>query len=437
SRMVRCMSHLRWLQFLRPTRRHGLRKRSQPPGRVLVFETLEDRCLPSTVTNLDDAGAGSLRQALLDTPAGGTVDFQPGLTGTITLTTGELAIGRNMTIAGPGADVITVSGNHRSRVFNTSATVTISGLTITDGESSAPGGGVRNTGTLTIADSVVTGNAVHQIGDYSSGGGIYNDGTLTVSDSLVIGNTVTVTNPSGYAHGYGGGISSGFGPRVTITNSVIRGNTATTNAPLVSNTYSSGGGFFRRNAVVTVTDSTFSDNVSEGNSGAFGGGIDTYDETVTITNSTIFGNRLIAGDNGAGGGILSQGGGGAITVTNSTISGNTIASARIGEGAGIHAANGLRLTLTSCTVSGNSTSGPGGGAVYGGGILVYKASVAARNTIVAGNSAPTSPDVGGALNSQGHNLIGDGTGGSGYHPTDLVGTPQNPIDARLDSLEDN
>src|SRR5262249_15453 len=54
----------------------------------LRLEVLEGRCLPSTVTNLNDAGAGSLRQAILDTPAGGTVDFQPGLAGTITLTSG-------------------------------------------------------------------------------------------------------------------------------------------------------------------------------------------------------------------------------------------------------------------------------------------------------------------------------------------------------------
>ena len=56
------------------------------------LEMLEGRCLPSTVTNLNDAGAGSLRQAILDTPAGGTVDFQPGLSGTITLTSQSIPV---------------------------------------------------------------------------------------------------------------------------------------------------------------------------------------------------------------------------------------------------------------------------------------------------------------------------------------------------------
>src|SRR5262249_58718979 len=77
----------------------------------LLLERLEDRTVPTTVTNLLDAGPGSLRQAILDTPAGGVVDFQPGLRGTITLTSGELAITRDLTLAGPGAEVITVSGN--------------------------------------------------------------------------------------------------------------------------------------------------------------------------------------------------------------------------------------------------------------------------------------------------------------------------------------
>src|SRR5262245_42191682 len=100
----------------------------------LVVEALESRSLLSTVTNLNDSGPGSLRDAIATTPPGGTVDFQPGLSGTITLTTGELLIAKNRIIAGPGADVITFSGNHGSRVFDITASVTValSGLTIAD-----------------------------------------------------------------------------------------------------------------------------------------------------------------------------------------------------------------------------------------------------------------------------------------------------------------
>jgi hypothetical protein len=89
------------------------------------------------VTNLADAGPGSLRDAIATTPAGGTVDFEPFLTGgIITLTSGTLDLTKDLTIS-PGAltGLITVSGNHTFQVFNIapSVTVTLSGLTIVDG----------------------------------------------------------------------------------------------------------------------------------------------------------------------------------------------------------------------------------------------------------------------------------------------------------------
>jgi hypothetical protein len=136
---------------------------------------LEERSTPSTVTNLMNAGPGSLRQALLDTPAGGTVDFQPGLSGTITLTSGELAITKNLTVAGPGASVLTVSGDQASRVFDIAATFTVSiaGLTIADGFATGIfptgyGGGIYNAGVLTVTGSTLSDNFS------TSGGGIYN-----------------------------------------------------------------------------------------------------------------------------------------------------------------------------------------------------------------------------------------------------------------------
>src|ERR1035441_10439907 len=69
-----------------------------------------------TVTSLNDGGPGSLRQAIADAPPGDTIDFA--ITGTIILTTGELVITNNLTISGPGATNLTVSGNNSSRVFD-------------------------------------------------------------------------------------------------------------------------------------------------------------------------------------------------------------------------------------------------------------------------------------------------------------------------------
>src|SRR5262245_49306757 len=116
-----------WWNRMAHCSRSGRRCADPPNHRRsrLHLEALEGRCLPSTVTNLNDAGAGSLRQAIIDTPSGGTVDFQAGLSGTIPLSTGELLIAKDLTIAGPGADVITVSGNHGSRVFEITASVTV------------------------------------------------------------------------------------------------------------------------------------------------------------------------------------------------------------------------------------------------------------------------------------------------------------------------
>jgi hypothetical protein len=136
------------------------------------------------VTNLNDAGPGSLRQAIGDTPAGGTVDFEPGLRGTITLSY-FLAALQDLTIAGPGADVITVSGGHGSDVFFIEANLTmaISGLTIADGNGMF--GGIYNGGTLTLTDCVLRGNS----STGPLGGAIFNDGTLTVTGSTLSGNS--------------------------------------------------------------------------------------------------------------------------------------------------------------------------------------------------------------------------------------------------------
>lgn len=112
-----------------------------------------------------------------------------------------------------------------------------------------------------------------------------------------------------------------------------------------------------------------------------------------------------------------------VTVSNSTLSANSASN-----GGGIY--NGATLTVTASTLSGNS-------AVDGGGIDIFAGVAHIQNTIVAGNTAGSRPDLDGASDSLGHNLIGDGTGGSGFTDTDLVGTAANPIDPLLGPLQDN
>src|SRR5438094_5211040 len=86
---------------------------------------------PITVTNTNDSGPGSLRQALADANDGDTIDFDPSLNGqTVTLTSGQLNVDKDVAISGPGPDDLVVDGNGQSRVFyiNPGKTVTIDGL---------------------------------------------------------------------------------------------------------------------------------------------------------------------------------------------------------------------------------------------------------------------------------------------------------------------
>jgi hypothetical protein len=118
------------------------------------------------VTNLNDSGAGSLRDAIATTSAGGTVDFQPGLTGTIALTSATLTIDQSLTIIGPGAKTLTVGGNQQFPLFSVPSGVTaaMTGLSIVEQGTSnfVRGGGILNRGTLTVTACVVSG--------FSSGG---------------------------------------------------------------------------------------------------------------------------------------------------------------------------------------------------------------------------------------------------------------------------
>src|SRR5262249_28004936 len=114
-----------------------LRKRPLGPRRGFVpgLEALEDRTALSTlpVVNNFDSGPGSLRAALVGAAPGDTIVFAPSVH-KITLTSGELAVTKSLTILGPGSHQLTLSGNDASRVFDVSSgTVTIAGLTITRG----------------------------------------------------------------------------------------------------------------------------------------------------------------------------------------------------------------------------------------------------------------------------------------------------------------
>ncbi len=151
-----------------------------------------------SVSNINNSGPGSLRQAILDANANGvgqdTIDFDSSFSfpRTIVLTSGELDIKSSLIINGPGADLLTVSGNNVSRVFNIDGiyNVLFNHLTIANGNAET-GGGIRIMG-ATVADSTIINNTA--IGQ--SGGGINNSGvagrpaqTLTITNSTIRDNT--------------------------------------------------------------------------------------------------------------------------------------------------------------------------------------------------------------------------------------------------------
>ena len=156
-----------------------------------------------TVINTSDSGAGSLRQAISDSSSGDTINFNSSLNGqTITLTSGELLINKNLTITGPGANLLAINGNAAGRVFEITSgiDVTISGLTITNGNSGGDyGGGIYNLGdssgsaTLTITNSTLSGNSA------TYGGGMYNlvyvSGSATAEKMTAYSVSITGSTP--------------------------------------------------------------------------------------------------------------------------------------------------------------------------------------------------------------------------------------------------
>jgi hypothetical protein len=341
-----------------------------------------------TVTNTNDGGPGSLRQALVDANDGDTIDAT-GVSGVITLTTGQLLVDKSVTINGPGADALAIDGNAASVVFFIfrnlpGETVTISGLTIRNGSGSF-GGGIENEETLTVTNSTISGNLA------GFGGGIANSGTATISNTTVRGNSASE----------GGGVyNTGI---MTITNSTVSGNMARaaggacftadgtleiTNSTLSNNSADEGGGILNGGGTITITNTIVS-----GNSATDGGG--TYIShglTLTFVNSTLSNNTAVRG-----GGAFNVG---TLEVTNSTVSGNTSTGATAGDGGGA-GYNAGTLNIVSSTISGNMANGAGAG-IYNSG----ESSLTISSSTFSGNAASLS---GGAIFNLGPVQIANST----------------------------
>jgi hypothetical protein len=395
------------------------------------------------VTSTADSGAGSLRDALVIAGDGDTIQFAAALNGqTIGLTSGELVIDNNITISGPGPNLLSVSKTSSSpqRIFHVMPghAVTIEGLTIKSGFTYESGGGIFNDGALLTLNNCAVANNFGGL----SGGGIYNSGagaTLTILNSTITGNVLPVGD-SFKGTGNGAGIFSNG--TLAIDHSTVSGNSFYDFNPPRPQLGGDGGGIYSVGGTLTISNSTVNGNRANlGGGGVFNGG------TSEITNSTISGNGAM----GSGGGISNSG---TLTVDNSILGGNTAYFKWFGVGGGI--SNSGILEIRNCTLSGNRVDGGGGGinnsggttmirhstltdnfsihtkTLGGGGLRNEGGTVQMGNTILNSVSSDVNINNSATVISHGYNLSSDDGGGLLTATGDQINT-----DPMLGPLQDN
>ena len=317
-----------------------------------------------TVVNTNDSGAGSLRAAVESAGSGDIIVFSLTYPAVIRLTSGSLTITTDLTISGPGAANVTIDASdnvfmERALTVGPSATVSISGVTITGGEGGGTsfgsaadnGGGIFNLGILNLSDAVITNNSTRSQG--IGGGGIFNasGATLTLTNCIVSNNTAGGGTIQQSGPITGGGIRNASSAFLSLTNTTVSNNSAQV-----------GGGIWN-NGTVYVTGSTFSENsagvgisttaVLEGGAIYAGSG----QSVLRISNSTFFNNS--AKSDGAA--VSSMGTTG---VAHTTFADNWT---QVGTGAALSARGNL-LTLKG-TILANPTANcsvPGGSFVSSG-----------------------------------------------------------------------
>jgi hypothetical protein len=246
------------------------------------------------VSNLNDSGTGSLRDAFTAAPE--WIGFATNLAGgTLTLTNGQINIAGDVTVdASTLPGFLWISGNHSNRIFEVTAgaNVTLDALWLLNGYAGSGGSGgailVDGGGTLALTNCTVSGNSATGIG-----GGVGNFGGV-----VGINNSTLSDNAGNFA----GAIENEAGT-LTINASTLSGNIATNNGGAIDNDYG---------ATLLLNNSTFSGN----SAGGGGGALENYQATATLNNCTLSANS--AGI--VGGGFNNQG---TLALTNTIVAGNT------------------------------------------------------------------------------------------------------------------
>jgi hypothetical protein len=411
----------------RKTGRNALRQSQFVPR----LESLEDRAVPSTltVTNTLDSGAGSLRDTIQAAKSGDTIVFAPSLNGqTIILSSGDLAINKSLDIEGPGASLLTVSGNDTFRVFDVSQglTVTIAGLTITHGQGAGNlkdhsqggggGGAVLNGGsTVTLANDVFSDNQAEHGGAITCVQGsmlnvlgssfIANQAVGTVGDAYVEGGAIWITD------------NGGVGATATIVGCAFLGNQAVG---------ANGGSLNGTGGALSVA-----------NGGAIHCGAQDF---LTVENSMFVGNQAIAGNGGdaskaSGAYVMDDATGGAIAndegqhlaidgcsfsyneaIGGSNAIGSSSGSGNIGQAEG-GAVVSYTATITNSTfdhneaLGGNNDTGGSGVALNGRGAGGAIGNFSIPVILTVSNSTFTDNQAVGGTGNTGGLIVGTGVGG--------------------------
>jgi hypothetical protein len=374
--------------------------------------------------------------------------------------TENISISRSVILVGAGAGQTIIDGDAADSVVMVSGAVnvSISGVTIRNGDATGvDGGGLLNeTATVTLSDSVIENNIA------PNGAGITNDGTMILDNVTVRNNTadefvgnisicsdcagggilnlsvMTITNSivHGNTADFGGGIDNAATADLTATNITVYDNTATNassqgggienlgdmsvaSSEIHTNTARNGAGIYNEGEL-SVSGSDIHDNTAEGRGGGLhnsfhltintssiydnqagsggGGGISTESGTVVLDRSAVYGNVAT----GSGGGIVNNvepvTGANSFTITNSTISGNNTA----GQGGGLRSAGSAVTSLNNVTFNGNTST-----VVNGQSISILAGTVTAQNTIIAISGSGT--NCTGTITSQGRNIVSDNT----------------------------
>lgn len=353
---------------------------------------------PGTCDTLRDA----VNAANNDSGNSDTITFANTVTSPIVLGSPlELTNPYGMTISGPGASKLTISGGGSSQIFTfsdtepatTTARYAINGLTLTDGSAGDnPGGAIDdvnvNTGTSLDVPVSLTSDVISHSSSTVWGGGIAITAPLTLNDTKVTGNTAP---RGGGITAYPAGDELGkYGNLVTLTNhTVVSGNTATGSGPSGDiSPIAGGGGILATGDALFVSHSSVTGNTSQ----TTGGGIAVASKYgTTITHSTVSGNTAAAGGGVELYGFDLEGPGTVHThkyspddINATTISGN---HARYGAGVHVYAMEpGNPVTIDGTTISANH----GGAGSFGGGIA-FSGRVAAPfqlvDSTISGNTA--------------------------------------------------